>query len=95
MVIRFVIYSVYHIQIKEEKEKKPELIIPLKQPSWITKAKERVEKEKKVMQLKQLQKEKINEMSESTISSEESKKLDEARISLLTDLYKKEEEGIF
>ena len=45
------------------------------------------------MQLKQLQKEKTNETNESTISSEESKKLDEARISLLKDLCKKEEEG--
>ena len=69
------------------------MIIPLKQPSWITKAKERVENEKKVMQLKQLQKEKTNETNGSTVSSEESKKLDEARISLLKDLCKKDEEG--
>lgn len=69
------------------------MIIPLKQPSWITKAKERVEKEKKVMQLKQLQKDKTNETNEPAVSSEESKKLEEARISLLKDLVKKDEEG--
>ena len=38
---------VIDVQFKEEKEEEKELIIPIKPPSWITKAKERIEKEKK------------------------------------------------
>lgn len=64
----------------EDESKKKELVIPLKKPSWIAKAKERIEREKEEAQSE-------NTLCILCLAVKSTDAKDEARIAILKDIY--------